>query len=167
MDAVWHAWAHAEDADTLQAVELKAAVICDAASVREGLLHLLGGGITRVWREDIPAALGVALALIVDLPPEVMFDPHEVTVAFVRDDDDEQLSEIKGAFQVGQELRLEPGEHQLVPMVFDLHGAVIERYGAYTFHIAIDLLPATALRFWVLHPEEQLLPPLSPPALDA
>jgi hypothetical protein len=143
-------------------VELKAAIICDAASVREGLLHVLGGGITRVWRQDLPAALGVALAVIVDLSPDVMFDPHEVTVAFVRDDDDVQLNEIKGAFQVGEELRLEPGEHQLVPMVFDLHGAVVESYGAFTFHIAIDLLPATALRFWVLHPEEQLLPLIPP-----
>lgn len=143
-------------------MELKAAIICDAASVREGLLHVLGGGITRVWRQDLPAALGVALAVIVDLSPDVMFDAHEVTVAFVRDDDNEQLNEIKGAFQVGPELRLEPGEHQLVPMVFDLHGAVVDRYGAFTFHIAIDLLPATALRFWVLHPEEQLLPLIPP-----
>ena len=61
-------------------MELKAAIICDAASVREGLLHVLGGGITRIWRQDLPAALGVALAVIVDLPPDVMFDPHEVTV---------------------------------------------------------------------------------------
>lgn len=143
-------------------MELKAAIICDAASVREGLLHMLGGGITRIWRQDLPAALGVALAVIVDLPPEVMFDPHEVTVAFVRDDDNEQLNEIKGAFQVGPELRLEPGEHQLIPMVFDLHGALVDRYGAFTFHIAIDLIPATALRFWVLHPEEQLLPLIPP-----
>ena len=137
-------------------------MICDAASVREGLLHVLGGGITRVWRADLPAALGVTLAVVVDLSPDVMFDPHEVTVHFVRDDDDEQLSEIKGAFQVGPELRLEPGEHQLVPMAFDLRGAAVERYGAYTFHVAIDLLPATALRFWVLHPEEQLLPLIPP-----
>ena len=147
---------------TLPRVELKAAIICDAASVREGLLHVLGGGITRIWRQDLPAALGVALAVIVDLPPEAVFEPHEVIVAFVRDDDQAQLSEIKGAFHIGPELRLEPGEHQLVPMVFDLHGATVEQYGAYTFHIAIDFIPATSLTFWVLHPEEQLLPLIPP-----
>ena len=147
---------------TLRPVELKAAMICDAASVREGLLHVLGGGITRIWRQELPAPLGVALAVIVDLSPDVVFDAHEVTVAFVRDDDNMQINEVKGAFQVGPELRLEPGEHQLVPIVFDLHGAVVDQYGAYTFHIAIDFIPATALRFWVLHPEEQLLPLIPP-----
>jgi len=40
--------------------------------------------------------------------------------------------------------------------------AAVDQYGAYTFHIAIDFIPATALRFWVLHPEEQLLPLIPP-----
>jgi len=58
-------------------MRLSVATLCDAATVREGLLHILGGGITQVWRESFPSPLGGALvvgflARLEDLQPHVI-----------------------------------------------------------------------------------------------
>lgn len=38
-------------------------MLCDAATIRENLLHVLGGGVTHVIRPSFPAPLGCTLAL--------------------------------------------------------------------------------------------------------
>ena len=59
-------------------MEIQAAILCDSATVREGLLHVLGGGINRLYRSELPAPLGVALALLVAFEPEEVDQLHEV-----------------------------------------------------------------------------------------
>jgi hypothetical protein len=34
------------------------ALLCDAATVRENVLHILGGGLGQLWRDVYPARLG-------------------------------------------------------------------------------------------------------------
>ncbi len=51
-------------------IQLGAAMLCDAASVRENLIHVLGGGITRLGRSNYPAPLGCDLALTFYVPYE-------------------------------------------------------------------------------------------------
>lgn len=38
------------------------AVLCDRATVRDGLLHILGAGVTIVYRDKVPAPLDVDVA---------------------------------------------------------------------------------------------------------
>jgi hypothetical protein len=49
-----------------------AAMLADHATVREGLLHVLGGGINRVIRDPLPAPLEAMLALL--LQPDSVDD---------------------------------------------------------------------------------------------
>jgi hypothetical protein len=49
-----------------------AAMLADHATVREGLLHVLGGGINRVIRDPLPAPLEAMLALL--LQPDSLDD---------------------------------------------------------------------------------------------
>lgn len=56
------------------------ATFADAATVREGLLHLLGGGVNIVGRSDFPAPAGVTLPLLLEASPDDLGEEHELTV---------------------------------------------------------------------------------------
>jgi hypothetical protein len=52
------------------------AVLCDAASVREGLLHLLGAGVTEIAVRGFPARLPVTFAFRVVLESREIRESH-------------------------------------------------------------------------------------------
>ena len=58
-----------------------AGVLCDYAEVREGLLTIVSAGITRLWRAELPAPMGVFLALQVEVEANERPFPHELEVA--------------------------------------------------------------------------------------
>lgn len=141
-------------------MEITTALLCDAATVREGLLHVLGGGITRLWRDQLPAPLGVTLALVIDVAPEDLRIPHEIEMV-VRCGDD-QIARTMGGFQAEPHPRAEPGEHQMAPVIMALSGGLTPRYGHHSITVRLDDGRAErALEFWVLHPDEQLIPPIA------
>ena len=139
---------------------VSAALLCDAATVREGLLHVLGAGITRLWRAELPAPLAVMLAIVAEVPRETLLQPHELHIRVVAPDD-EVVVEAMGGFQIHNPGRLEPGESQLVPQIVSLLNAGVKQYGAYRVEISLDSDPVTTIRFWVLHPEELAIPPIT------
>jgi hypothetical protein len=140
-------------------VEIASALLCDAATVREGLLHVLGGAITRLWRPELPAPFGVVLAVVIEATQDELENPHEVHVLI--DNVDGRIGEGMGGFQVPRPDRLEPGEHVLLPSVLDLRLAMTASYGKHTLHISVDSEDERDLHFWVLHPDELAIPPLS------
>src|SRR5207302_2267086 len=95
-------------------MQVVTALLCDYASVREGLLNILGGGVNRLWRAELPAPLNLSLALMVDLHPQEVGAPHELGIT-VQDDDGGRLLELTGNFQAGQNPDSAIGEHALVP----------------------------------------------------
>ena len=66
-------------------------MLCDAATVREGLLHILGGGITRLNRPSFPAPLGAALALQISVHPTEASVSHRVE-AIIQGEDGSQIA---------------------------------------------------------------------------
>src|ERR1017187_5549749 len=77
-------------------------MLCDAVTVREGLLHILGGGITDVQRAEYPAPLGISLALRILVHPTELAHPHQFEV-LLQDADGEQVTKVDmalGAFRV-------------------------------------------------------------------
>ncbi len=72
-------------------MKLDVALLCDAATVREGLLHVLGGGVTKLSRPDYPAPLGVQLAVRVTGEWSEASGTHKLEVALV-DADSEQVA---------------------------------------------------------------------------
>lgn len=139
-------------------MEISAAILCDSATVREGLLHVLGGGVTRLWRSQLPAPLGVTLAVITNLGEADFGRPHEVRILVANSLGD--VAQGVGAFQSERPEKLEPGELQVAPFVHPLLLIPTGAYGKHTLEIDIDSGAATRhLDFWVLHPEEGVLPP--------
>lgn len=127
-------------------MQVTAAFLCDAASVREGLLHVLGGGITRLWRQEFPGPLGVSVALLLELHRQELDRPHELNI-IVMGEDGQQVAEVKGGFQAPASPNLEVHERQLIPMTLDLRAAEVPAAGAYTVDISIDGEHRRSLRF--------------------
>lgn len=61
-------------------MRVSTALLCDSATIRENLLHVLGGGITRLYRAPYPAAIDIALALLLELEPGDEAQPNPIAV---------------------------------------------------------------------------------------
>lgn len=127
-------------------MQIGAAILCDYATIREGLLHVLGGGVTRIWSDQFPAPLAGTVALLLELRRQELDRPHEFDMV-VMGADGGRLAEINGAFQVPTNPDLDIHDPQLVPLALDLRRASLPAAGAYTIDISIDGQHRTSLRF--------------------
>ncbi len=135
------------------------ALLCDAATVREGLLHVLGGGVTRIWRTEVPTALGVDLALLLSMDQAEQDEPHNVR-AVLYGPDVTSIMEVGGVVQYNGGARLEPNEEHSIAMAFPFRDAVVNTYGRHVIDLTVDDESHRRVDVWVLHPEEMSLPPL-------
>lgn len=132
-------------------MEISSALLCDFAQVREGLLFVSSAGITRMWRPELPAPLGVFLAAVVEVDPIEGRVQHTILVRVV-DEDGGEAAALSGDFQVGADVDLNVGEHLLIPIPFDLRSVALPRYGAYDVSIYIDNQLRRSLNFWCYPP---------------
>ncbi|HUR77920.1 MAG TPA: hypothetical protein VMZ22_08225 [Acidimicrobiales bacterium] len=123
------------------------ALLCDAATVREGLLHILGGGITRLHRSEFPAPMQVTLvAQVVLTPSEIAFE-HDVS-ATIQTEDGEVVVQANGHLEAGEpNPLLEPGESVILPLVINLTTVVVPVPGGYSIEIAVDDVHQASLTF--------------------
>lgn len=61
-------------------MRLECAMVCDAVTVRDGLLHILGGGIGRVARLGFPAPLDNEVALRLTMTPDEVKAQHKIEI---------------------------------------------------------------------------------------
>lgn len=134
-------------------MQVAAALICDFASVREGLLFIVGGGITRVWRREFPAPLSVAVALLLEAHPTEAIRPHEVEV-IVQSEDGDPVGQLKGGFQINRATGAVAGEAALIPFVVDFRGATVPKRGGYSVEILLDGTHMRSLPFLVAEPPD-------------
>ena len=113
------------------------AFLCDAATVREGLLHVLGGGITRIWRDRYPAELLCSLALLVSMAPAEGDREHSLSVQIAAQDG-EQVASIDALFRSTPGPGRIPGEDLHMPQVLNMHQVAIPSPGVYSATILIN-----------------------------
>ena len=131
-----------------RAMDVTTAMLADFAQVREGLLFVSSGGITRCYREQLPAPLGVHLAIVLELDRLEAERPHEVRVVVV-DEDGGQLAEIAGEIQLG-DTQLMVNENLNLPITFDLRNVPVERFGAVEVRCYVAAEHRCTLPLWVL-----------------
>ena len=125
------------------------AMLCDYATVREGLLHVLGGGINRLWREEYPAPLGVTLALLFEVHPTEMNSDHTLGVIMI-DEDGQEIGNVTADFAIASGPdKGRPGENLILPLVVPLQQVVLCQYGAYSVEI---LMADSTNALWVSSP---------------
>ena len=111
-------------------MEIRVATICDFAQVREGLLSVISAGVTRIWRSQYPAPLGVMLALIFEVGPSDARIPREVRFR-VENADGARLAEAAGAIQADPSPGHDPGEMLTLPLVVDFRDLQLPAAGRY------------------------------------
>jgi hypothetical protein len=113
------------------------AILCDAATVREGLLNVLGAGITRLWRDQFPAVMGTQLALLIHSSAREMNSQHKLMITITHESQ-QRVAEFGVDFAIGPTPGALPDEVITVPMVATLQQQVLPSEGAYTIEISVD-----------------------------
>jgi len=140
-------------------VRIDSALLCDAATVREGLLHILGGGITRAGRPGFPGPLGLTLALRILVHPTEADRSHQLVVR-LQGEDGQEVARVDITFGVADPGALEPGEQISVPVPIPMPPQVaLPTPGRYSFEVLIDGIHQTSVPFiahLVEEPQAQL-----------
>jgi hypothetical protein len=134
-------------------MDITTAVLADFAQVREGLLFVASGGVTRCYRDQLPAPLGVYLATVLELDRLEAEQIHQLQVVVV-DEDGQELAEIAGEIQLGA-TQLMINENLNVPITFDLRNVPVEKFGSVEIRLYVANEHRRTLPIWVL----QSVPP--------
>lgn len=129
-------------------MRIDCALLCDAATVREGLLHILGGGVTRAGRNQYPAPVGLTLALRILIHPTEADEKHKMEVK-LQDADGKALAGFDIEFHPKRdEAKLDPGEHLSMPIPLNFPPQVqLPQPGQYSFEVLIDGIHQVSVPF--------------------
>jgi hypothetical protein len=143
-------------------VRTTAVLFADAASVREGLLNVLGAGITRLARDPLPGRLDAVLALMLqsDDPEDLQVD-HNIEVIITETTADGPTVIAKAVMQLSSTPSSgDPGDMTdllpTVPLVVPLQNVSIPRTGIYRITTSLDGQEGTAYAFEVVKAPAQL-----------
>jgi hypothetical protein len=81
-------------------MRIECAVLCDAASVREGLLHVLGAGISNTTFGEFPSRLPMTFAFRVVLEPRELRPRHALSIRLVDPVGDAVYGRLQLTFEV-------------------------------------------------------------------
>ena len=126
---------------------ISAGILCDFAQVRDGVLFVASGGVTRAFRSKLPAGLGVMLGLLVELPPGDIELVHELVVAVKQNETAKDVARLVAGVQAGGDPY--PGEALIAPLALDLRSVPVEAYGSYDIRAAVDGELGVHLTFYV------------------
>ena len=135
-------------------MDVTTALLCDHAQVREGLLFVLAGGISRIRRPAFPAHFGAGLAVVLEFDSIEAERAHQFELVVVGEDGDE-IARIAAEINVGDP-QVHPGEDIHVPLAVDLHGAVMPRAGAYELRLYVDGQHRRTIQFWAEQAPEKV-----------
>ena len=116
-------------------MQVQACILCEAVSVREGLLFLLAGGVQRLYAETFPAAIPLCVGGLIEYGAVDELLPHEFTLQIV-DADSEELGRIVTEVPAGG--NLEPDQVSLLPFGVHLHGIAVPSAGDYEIRLLVD-----------------------------
>jgi len=112
-------------------------LLCDFAQVREGLLTVVSGGVTRVGLARFPAPAPLYLAIMLYLPPDGVDRDHAVRVRFKYPDTAEKFAEanVNVSPRATDEHR---AEGISFPVPLDLSGVTLPRPGMIDIQVEVD-----------------------------
>jgi hypothetical protein len=125
-------------------------LLCDFAQVREGLLFVSSGGVSRVVQSTYPANPRLHLAMVVHLPAASLGQTHQVHVRLKYPDTAEVIANAEVAIQLNAVSGTYPGEGINVPQVIDLVAIQFARPGQVDVQVSIGEEPVGDLSFWLL-----------------
>jgi hypothetical protein len=133
-------------------MRIDCALLCDAVTIREGLLHILGGGITRLARPEFPAPLNVALAVRIMVHPTECDRDHTLQVRLV-DADGHEVGRLDAGFAIREPGDARPGEELAIAIPVSVHALPLPTAGAFSFELLIDQMHQVSVPFVATHTE--------------
>ena len=126
-------------------MQLQAALLCEAASTRDGLLFVLGGGVDHWAPPAYPAGLRLTLGVVVEADDRDKGSEHALAVDIL-DQEARRIGGITAGFQF--EGHMDPGQTTKLTFAVPLEAVVIPEYGDYEVRLIMDgdTLAAMALR---------------------
>jgi len=133
-------------------VRIDTALLCDAATVREGLLHILGGGVTRLNRPEYPAQLApLTLALRILVHPSEADRTHQLDVR-LQAEDAQEIAKFDVQFGIGDPGDVQPGEELSVALPLIMPPQIgMPQAGRYSFELLIDGIHQVSIPFIATH----------------
>jgi hypothetical protein len=131
-------------------LQITTLTLCDFAQVRENLLFVSSGGISRVVSSNFPANLRLQLAMIIHVPAFEIGNSHKVRARLTYPETAEPVANIDVGVQINEAKGVYPGEGLNLPRVFDLSAIAFPRSGQVDIRVSVDDQPAGDLSFWLL-----------------
>ncbi len=125
-------------------------LLSDFAQVRERLLFVSSGGISRVVQSSYPASPRIHLAMMVHLPADSLGTTRHMQIKLKYPDQVATIAQIDIAINIDSGPGANPGEGINVPQVIDLSPIAFPRAGQVDVQVSIDDEPAGDLTFWML-----------------
>lgn len=111
---------------------IRAAFLCDHASVRDNVLFAVGAGVTRTRQSAFPAPNPFMLALLLELDESETNEEHDIQLSISGRGE-------KPFAQVGITLTVRQGLHpMMIPLSVSMSNAAIEKPGHYQVSIVIN-----------------------------
>ena len=121
------------------AARLDALILCDFAQIREGLLFVQSGGLTRLVSNSFPAHFSCHVAAMVHLPPDEAVDAHTMVMKVKSADTATLVATVNVELHENpRPTGLAPGEGRQVPIVVPVHKISFPMAGQYDLHVDID-----------------------------
>lgn len=132
------------------AAQLKSLILCDFAQIREGLLFVQSGGLTRLAAPTFPARFSCHVAALVWTPPDEATMSHEMVMKVKSASTATLVATINVAMHQSAPPRgLEPGEGRQLPIVVPLSAVTFPEPGEYDLQAELDDQLAGDLSFRV------------------
>ncbi len=129
-------------------LDLSTAVLCHFAQVRDRLLFVSSGAVSRLYRQELPSPLGLMVGLVIEVPLEDAGMEHRLR-AEVINRHGTVLATLDNTFRVS-DAGLFPHEVQQVPLVLSITGVRARTWGTHQVRLYLDEDLVRALTLYVV-----------------
>ena len=129
-------------------LDLTTLTLCDFANVREGMLNIVSGGVTRIATQSgLPTEVESYLAMSVEVQPHRGGEAHHGRVIIRYPDTAEEVARIDFEFNVDAERN--PGEGLFFPFALPMRGIGFPHVGQLDISVSLNDQPAGLVSFWL------------------
>lgn len=130
-------------------IDLTTLLLCDYANIREGMINIVSGGITRIGTSvGFPSPIDAHLAMSVYVHPDKVANTHTGRVVLRYPDTVEEIARIE--FQFHGDADLHPGEGLNFHFALPLQGIAAPHAGQIDVSVTINESPIGLLSFWIV-----------------
>lgn len=119
-------------------LEVRSAILAQAATVADGRLYVHGGQLDTVWAKAFPTIYpSLAIAFIVQFEYSMVGESHDFAV-YMRLGQKQVGDRIEGSIQIGQDAPTDRAPFAATPLALTFNGIQFDKPGQYEFVVSID-----------------------------